>query len=141
MVLVIVAITMTIGAYTFTNYLERTSARQAAELFGRDLTLARTTAVRARRKVVLRFEERSLAYRIYVLGGDTLTYRRFDDQGDVRLSEMNLETTGDSLVFDRRGLADLSGVTGPLGRALFRAGGTTYAVQFNSMGASRVDEQ
>jgi hypothetical protein len=50
-----------------------------------------------------------------------------------------LALPGDSLVFDARGMADLSGAGGPLGTATFSSGAMTYTVSFNSMGASKLE--
>ena len=138
-VLVLVVILLAITALVFAGYQERTSARQAAILFGRDLTLARSAALRGRERVTIRFDEPGQEYQVLREAGDTLFARRYSDGSDIELSQINLDLPGDSLWFDSRGIADLSGASGSLGTAIFRAGGTTYTLSFNSMGASRVE--
>ena len=137
-VIIIMAITLTLVGFTFGRYLERTSAKRAAELFRQDLTAARNTALRSRQIVVMDFDEIGLGYVVRVEAGDTLFDRAFDPDATVSLSGLDLEMNGDSVAFDRRGIADLSGAPGPLGRAVFTAGSRSYAVSFNSMGSSRV---
>jgi prepilin-type N-terminal cleavage/methylation domain-containing protein len=136
-VLVLMVITLAIAALVFDAYQERTSARHAANLFGRDLTLARGAALRARERVTIRFDEAGQEYRVLRESGDTLITRRFTDGSDIELSGIDLQLPGDSLWFDRRGIADLSGAGGSLAIATFRAGGTTYTLSFNSLGASK----
>ncbi len=138
-VLVLTVILMGITALVFSGYQERTSARQAATLFGRDLSLAKSAALRGRERVTIRFDEPGREYRVLREAGDTLFTRRFSDGSDIELSQINLELPGDSLWFDSRGVVDLSGASGSLGTAIFRAGGTSYTLSFNSMGASRVE--
>jgi len=43
------------------------------------------------------------------------------------------------LVFNSRGVADMSRITGSLGEARFASGATEYGVYFNSVGASKVE--
>lgn len=138
-VLVLTVILLAITALVFGGYQERTSARQAATLFGRDLRLAKSAALRGRERVTIRFDEPSKEYRALREAGDTLFTRRYSDGSDIELSQINLVLPGDSLWFDSRGIVDLSGASGSLGTAIFRAGGTTYTLSFNAMGASRVE--
>ena len=137
-VLVIMGITLGAVAMTFNLYLDRSSAKRAAEIFGQDLTVARNAAARSRQTVVMDFDEGSLSYVVRVEEGDTLLYRFFDADSDITLSSLDLQITGDTVAFNSRGVADLSGAVGTLGKAVFTAGNTTYAVSFNSMGSSRV---
>jgi general secretion pathway protein H len=139
-VIIIMGISLTVVGFTFNHYLERTSAKRAAEMFRQDLTAARNTALRSRQRVVVDFDEAGLGYVVRVQAGDTLFDRAFDPDATVTLSGMDLQLTGDTVAFDRRGVADLSGAGGPLGRAVFTAGNVSYAVSFNSMGSSRVGE-
>jgi len=139
-VLVVMGITTAVVAVTFNQYLDRSSAKRAAEIFRQDLTAARNAAARSRQSVVMDFDEVNQSYLIRVEAGDTITYRFFDEDADISLSSMNLQMAGDTVAFDGRGIADLSGATGTLGKAIFTAGSTTYAVSFNSMGSSRVHE-
>ena len=139
-VLVIMGVTLVLVASTFNRFLDRANARRAAEIFDQDLSVARNAAARTRQTVVLDFDESALTYVARTTGGDTLFRRSFDGDSDLRLSAMDLQFSGDTLAFGSRGMADLSGALGALGRAAFTAGNVTYAVFFNSMGSSRIDE-
>jgi Tfp pilus assembly protein FimT len=139
-VLVLAGITMGFGSLVFSGYFQRTSAQRAAQVFAHDLSLARTTAVRTREPVVIRFYE---TLRWYEVESQTsaveLARRRFGTNADIDLSAIALDFTGDSVVFNARGMADLSGASGALGIATFSSGSVTYTVSFNSMGASKVE--
>jgi prepilin-type N-terminal cleavage/methylation domain-containing protein len=136
-VLLIATTLLAVAAVSFTDYNERTSARRAAQVFARDLTLARSMAVRGRETVTIRFNESGMWYTVTTAGGRELARRRFGSAGDVPLSAVNLDLTGDSLRFSARGVGTLSGT---LGSAVFTAGNVAYQVQFNSLGASTVGE-
>jgi len=140
-VLTISVLTIGIAAASFGGYFQRSSARRAAQVFAQDLTQARQFAVRVREPVVIRFYESSLWYEIETQSGSTeVARRRFSSDGDIELTGATLDLVGDSVVFDRRGIADLSGILGTLGTATFTSGNYTYRVSFNSMGASKIEE-
>jgi prepilin-type N-terminal cleavage/methylation domain-containing protein len=136
-VLVIGAVLMGMATLTFANVNTRQSARRAAQVFSRDLALARSMAVRGREQVVIRFDEDSLSYQVETVSGRVLADRQFGADEDVNLSAIALGETGDSLIFSNRGIGTLSD---SLGSALFSAGSVTYQVTFNAMGASQVGE-
>jgi prepilin-type N-terminal cleavage/methylation domain-containing protein len=139
-VLSITAIGLTFAGITFSGYFERVAAQRAAQVFARDLTLARNWAVRSREPVVIRFYESSLWYQVQAQSTSTeVARRRFGVSADIDLSGVTLDMAGDTLVFDSRGIADLSGAGGPVGTATFSSGAATYTVSFNSMGASKID--
>jgi len=139
-VLTITAIMLTFASFVFSGYFERVAAERAAQVFAQDLTLARNWAVRSREPVVIRFYEASLWYEVEAQSTSTeVARRRFGVNADIDLSGLSLEVAGDSLVFDSRGIADLSGAGSSLGTATFSSGAVTYTVSFNSMGASKID--
>ena len=139
-VLTITVIMLTFASFVFSGYFERVAAERAAQVFAQDLTLARNWAVRSREPVVIRFYESSLWYEVEAQSTSTeVARRRFGVNADIDLSGLSLDVAGDSLVFDSRGVADLSGAGGPLGTAAFSSGSVTYTVSFNSMGASKID--
>ncbi|MGD8318936.1 MAG: GspH/FimT family pseudopilin [Gemmatimonadota bacterium] len=143
-VLVLASLVLGYAGLTFSGYFQRSSARRAAQVFARDLTLARSAALRSREPVVIRFNEDGRWYQIQTSGSATeLVRRRFGVSADVNLSAIDLRMRGDSVVFTPRGMADLSNIqgTGSLGEAAFAAGATEYDVLFNSMGASRVEKR
>ncbi|NIP58121.1 MAG: prepilin-type N-terminal cleavage/methylation domain-containing protein [Gemmatimonadetes bacterium] len=137
-VMALVVITLAITQQTYGLYQERTATRRAAKLFGLDLSLARSAAVQGRMNVVIRFDEAAREYE--VISNRRIMRRDFGDDSDVPLESIDLELPGDSVVFDARGVADLSGIAGSLGRATFEVGGSSYAVSFNALGASKVGE-
>jgi prepilin-type N-terminal cleavage/methylation domain-containing protein len=139
-VLVLAGLTLAAAGLRFGKYLERSSARRAAEMFARDLTLARSSAIRAQQSVVVRFFESSRWYQVVVqTSGTEVVRRRFGVNADVDLSAIDLMFQGDTVVFNSRGVADMSRMTGSLGEARFASGATEYVVYFNSVGASNVE--
>lgn len=139
-VLSLSAIGLTFALLSFGGYFQRVNAERAAQVFAQDLTLARTWAVRSREPVVIRFYEGSLWYEVQSLTSATeVAARRFGVNADIDLTAVTLDFPGDSVAFDVRGIADLSGIGGPLGTATFSSGPVTYTVSFNSMGASKID--
>jgi prepilin-type N-terminal cleavage/methylation domain-containing protein len=140
-VLSLSALVMTYAGLTFSGYFQRNSARRAAQLFAQDLTAARSYAVRSREAVVIRFFESNLWYEVETKGTATaVARRRFEGPGaDIDLSAITLDMAGDTLLFNTRGIADMSGAGGALGTATFSSGAVTYTVSFNGMGASTID--
>ena len=59
---VIGGVLIAMSTLTFSNVNTRSSARRAAQVFARDLALARSMAVRGRERVVIRFDEGALWY-------------------------------------------------------------------------------
>lgn len=144
MVLILASLTLGFAGLTFSGYFQSSSAKRAAQVFARDLVLARSAAVRAKESVVVRFYESNRWYQVVALSSGTeLVRRRFGVNADVDLSAIDLKFRGDTLVFSTRGVADLSNqqVPGPLGMATFKAGTVQYTVSFNSLGASKVEER
>jgi Tfp pilus assembly protein FimT len=113
----------------------RMAARRSAQVFSRDLALARSMAVRGREKVTIKFYENARWYEVKTASGRSLATRRFGVNEDVNLSTIKLDLPGDSLVFSNRGVGTISS---SLGTATFTAGAITYQVSFNAIGASRV---
>jgi hypothetical protein len=141
-VLALSGLMMSFAGLTLGRYFGRSAARRAAQVFAQDLTQARMFAVRAQKAVVVRFFEGGLRYEVVTSDGSTeLAQRRFVNSDGVDLSAISLDLNGDSLVFDRRGVADISGAPGALGVAVFTSGDTSYAVSFNGLGASRMARQ
>lgn len=140
-VLSVSAVIITMGTLSLSSYAQRSSAQNAARIFAQDLVAARGFAVRGQEPVVIRFYESTLWYEVEAASSSTrIVRRRFGDDGELRLSALSLDTSGDSLVFDPRGLADMTGAAGALGTATFSSGAATYTVSFNGMGASKIDE-
>ena len=139
--LILFSIAMSLASVVFSGYQARAAAQRAAQVFAMDLSYARTSAVRSRRAVIVDFDETGMSYVIRVESGDTLIKRGFGRDDDIPLDYLNLQLTGDTLVFDTRGVGDLSGSGSSLGIASFAAGEMTYDVSFNVMGASKVESR
>lgn len=135
-------VVLTMGVLSFSDFFQRSSARRAAQVFAQDLVTARGYAVRVREPVVLRVYEGTLSYELVTQNSLTeVVRRRFaGSSADVELSGLELDMSGDTLVFSSRGRIDMTGADGPLGIARFSVGEITYEVRFNSLGASNVDE-
>ena len=80
--LVEILVAMTLALVTFTaamaissGYLGRTTAQRAAQVFARDLVLARSSAVRSREWVSVKFDEVALSYTIRTAAGDQVVIR------------------------------------------------------------------
>lgn len=143
-VLVLAGVTMAFAMLSFSGYFQRSSAKRAAQIFTRDLALARATAVRIQEPVTIRFYESTRWYVVETIEtGTEIVRRRFGINADIDLSAIDLQFKGDSVAFSSRGVADL-GETGPptvsLGVAVFSMGDISYKVSFNSMGASKIEE-
>ena len=141
-VLLLAGLTLGFAGLSFSGYFQRSSARRAAQVFARDLSLARSSAVRAKQPFVIRFYESSRWYQVVSQSSGTeLVRRRFGVNADVDLSAIDLKFRGDTLLFSARGVVDLSNISGSgtLGEAVFAAGTTSYTVSFNSLGASKVE--
>lgn len=139
-VVLLVMLTMAVATRSYQGYQERAAARGAAQIFARDLSLAHQTALRGRISVVVRFDESGRSYIVRTEAGDDLMSRSFGSGADMELTAIDLEFPGDSVRFTRRGLVDLSGISESIGRARFVAGTREFAVSFNGMGISRVEE-
>jgi Tfp pilus assembly protein FimT len=138
--LLLIGIVTTFGVLSFDGYFQRAAAQRAAQVFARDLTLARSWATRSRQPVVIRFYESGLRYEVVEQAtGTQVAARRFGTNADIDLSAVTLDLAGDSVVFDARGAADLSTASGALGTATFSSGASRYTVSFNGMGASKID--
>lgn len=138
--LMLISAATAFGVLSFNGYFQRAAAQRASQVFARDLTLARGWATRGREPVAIRFYESALRYEVVEVSTGTLVAtRRFGTNADIDLSAITLDFTGDEVVFDARGEADLSGASGALGTATFSSGASRYTVSFNSMGASKID--
>lgn len=139
-VLTIATVSLVVASQVYVRFLDRSTARRSAQVFARDLSLARGNSIQTRGAVVIRFSESDLSYVVENAQGRTLAVREFDRSQDLTLSGLDLATPGDSIVFDGRGILDMSALGGSLGTATFGARGVTYTVSFNATGASRIEE-
>ena len=96
-VMVLGSVLLALATVTFMSYNQRTAAGRAAQVFSRDLTLARSVAVRGWERVVMRFDEVASDYLVTTAAGRELAFRRFGAGGEYRLSAVDLGMPGDSL--------------------------------------------
>lgn len=139
-VLVIGSLALAFAANGFARYLATSSARRAAQMFQRDLLLARNAARTREEAVVIRFYEGSRSYRVETGSGRELVRRSFGSGDEIGLSGIDLAIAGDTLRFDRWGRGDLPPSGDGLGGATFTAGPAVFEVRFNALGASRIAE-
>ena len=140
-VMLLLSLSLAAAAGVFSAYQARTATQRAAQVFALDISLARTMAVRSRETVIIDFDESQVTYLVRSESGDTIVKREFSQTDEIRLDSIDLQLTGDSLVFNSRGVGDLSGAGSSLGVARFFAGDTGYDVSFNGVGASKVDKR
>ena len=139
-VLTIGTVSLVVASQIYARFLDRSTARRSAQLFVRDLSLARANSIQTRGDVVIRFSEGDLSYVVENAQGRELARREFDPSEALTLDGIDLATPGDSIVFDGRGILDMSALGGSLATASFAARGVTYTVFFNATGASRIEE-
>jgi len=93
---------VSIGA--FRQYAEATSARKAAVQIAADIGLTRSFAIQRREPVSLVLDETALTYVVRDTAGTVLMRRDFSGVAEYGLSTVIINTTGDSLTFNSRGL-------------------------------------
>jgi len=136
--LLVAGVTMAGLSVAYASYRTSIGAKRSAQVFAQDLSVARSYAVRTRDTVNVVFTESTPGYVIYSPSGDTLVNREFTVDSDLHLDTLDLQVTGDSILFDSRGRMDFSGVTGTVGVVWFIIGQGRYQVRFNMLGTSRV---
>jgi len=136
--MVILSVLAGIAVASFGEYARRTAAVRSAEVFARDLTIARTAAVGERIPVTIVFDESERSYLIRKIGGEILLTRNFGMEGEIPLSSIDLDIDGDSIVFNERGILAFHNLGSSLVAARFEGGGRSYVVSFNALGTSAV---
>ena len=140
-VMLLLSLSLAAAAGVFSAYQGRTAALRAAQVFALDVSRARTSAVRSRKRVAIEFDESQVSYLLRSESGDTIVRRQFSANNEIWLTSVDLQLPRDSLVFNTRGVGDLSGAGSSLGVASFTAGAAIYDVSFNGMGASKVEKR
>lgn len=88
----------------FRQYAEATSARKAAVQVASDVGLTRSFAIQRREAISLVVNESALTYVVRDTAGTVLMRRDFGIGMDVTINSLRVNTTGDSLTFNSRGL-------------------------------------
>jgi len=105
--LIAITIFSVVGLMANTSYRtfrERSVLNRAAHVVAADVALARSYAIRERQNVSLVANEAARRYEIRTASGTVLKTRWFDADSDLPLDELNLNTLGDSITFNARGL-------------------------------------
>lgn len=88
----------------FRQYAEATSARKAAVQIAADVGLTRSFAIQRREDISLVVDESALTYVVRDTTGTVLMRRDFSAASEIGLTSLLVNTTGDSLTFNSRGL-------------------------------------
>jgi hypothetical protein len=89
---------------SYRDFRERSVLNRAAHVVAADVALARSYAMRERENVSLVADESARRYEIRTASGTVLKTRWFDADSDLPLESLNLQTPGDSITFNARGL-------------------------------------
>jgi prepilin-type N-terminal cleavage/methylation domain-containing protein len=134
--LIVVVIIATVGMIAHTSYRsfrERSTINRAARVVAADISLTRSLAIRNRASFSMVADESNRSYLIRNGAGTVFRRREFKDDTDLRLTSLDVMTTGDSVTFSSRGLATAAFVQVELQRR-----SETRRVQANVLGRSRV---
>lgn len=106
----LLGIVLGIGFTGMRGFNESTTVDRAATAIAADVTLARSHAIQRRSTVTLAADEANRRYEIRdVSTGDVLESRSFSADTDLPLTRLDIQTTGDALTFNARGLLVSSG--------------------------------
>jgi len=100
----ITAILTVVGMGAFRQYAESTAARKAAVQLAADVGLTRSLAIQRRENVSMVLDETALTYVVRDAVGTVLMRRAFGPGTETPLSSLTVNTGGDSLTFNARGL-------------------------------------
>jgi len=89
---------------SFRDFRRRTILDRAAHVVAADAALTRTYAIRERANVSMVADESNQTYQIRDAAGNVLKTRWFDADSDLRLVQLDVLSTGDSLTFNARGM-------------------------------------
>ncbi len=102
--LAVTAILTAVGMGAFRQYAESSAARKAAVQLAADVGLTRSLAIQRRENVSMVLDETNLTYVVRDTAGTVLMRRDFGTGAEVPLSSLTVNTGGDSLTFNSRGL-------------------------------------
>jgi Tfp pilus assembly protein FimT len=99
-----VAVLAAVGVGGFRQYGDAMSARKAAVQLAADVGLTRSFAIQRRENVSLVIDETNLTYVVRDTAGTVLMRRAFGAGTEIPLTVLLMNTAGDSLTFNSRGL-------------------------------------
>ncbi len=133
--LAVVGFVGTMGAGSLAQYREATSTSRASRTVQADMVLARSLAIRNRAPVSVVARESQRLYEIRDTLGTVYHRRVFDGTTDLTVSGFDVQTPGDSVTFDQRGIL----VTGGTVQVTVTRGSRTRTIVFNALGRSRIN--
>lgn len=139
MALVLFAIVTGIGFLGMRGFNEATVADRAAKAIASDVTLTRSYAIQRRSTVALVADEGNRTYAIRDEGvspPDTLKVRSYAADSDLPLTRLDVQTGGDDLAFNARGLL----VGGSSVTVLAERFGSGQQVEITPLGRTRVTQ-
>jgi len=132
--LVIGSVLLGVGMHGITQYRERTALNRAGIALRDDVALTRALAIRDRRNVSLVADESLRSYEVRDEDGTLLHARRLAAGSDIGLTSLDVQTAGDSLTFDSRGLLITTGTV----QIDFARGPHDRRLVLNAFGRGRV---
>lgn len=123
-----------LGYGGLTQYREATATARAVSALQSDVMVARSLAVKSRAPISLIARESTLEYVIRDTAGNVFARRFFDGRSELALTTLDIQTAGDSLTFDSRGVLITAGPQIQVTRR-----NRTRTILFNAMGRSRVN--
>ena len=133
--LVVMAVATVFAFGAFAQYRESSATSRAARVITADVALARSLAIRAREPVSLVATEAQRQYVIRDTAGTLFHRRDFGTGAQIRLTSIDVATTGDSLTFDSRGVLITGGT--PVVSAVRR--NKTRTVTLNALGRAQIN--
>lgn len=130
----ILGIVLGVGFMGMRGFNESTVVDRAATAVASDVTLTRSYAIQRRSTVTMAADEANRRYEIRDTStGDLLESRSFSAGTDLPLTRLDIQTTGDALTFNARGLL----VTGGNATILVERLDTGKQIEVSALGRTR----
>lgn len=133
-VIAMLGIVFAVGMRGFRQFNESTIVDQAARSLGSDVTLARSYAIRRGGNVALVANEGARSYVIRDWAGNVLGAGSFGAGSDTPLTALDIDTTGDSLTFNSRGMLTSGGTV----QIDMTRNGLTKRLEVSALGRTRI---
>lgn len=133
--MVVLAVATVFAMGSMAQYREAAATSRAARVITADVALARSLAIRGREPISLVATEAQRQYVIRDTAGNLFHRRDFGTGAEIRLTSIDVATTGDSLTFDSRGVLVAGGA--PQINAVRRS--KTKTVTLNALGRAQIN--
>ena len=130
----VMAIVGAVSIGAFRQFAEATTTRKAAVQLAADVGLTRSFAIQRRQAVSLVLDEGNLTYVVRDNSGTVLMRRDFSGTSDMMLNAMTINTSGDSLTFNSRGL-----LTTGTARVVVQRRDRSHRVDVNALGRTTLN--